>query len=115
MGPDMRKILAYSTFAALLCAAPLAQTAHADEISQAMARSGVFATGVDGINAKGELVPGGDAEAQQASGDANIGKHILVTPQAMSGGSGLDRDAYSGVRYPIDPNSMYDNNAYFAR
>jgi hypothetical protein len=110
----MHKILAYGTLA-LLFAVPVAVQAQADELSQAMVRPGVLAPGVDGITARGEIVPAGDAEAQNSSGDANIGMHIWVMPQSRSGGSGMEQTARPSARYPIDPNSPYDNYSVFAR
>jgi hypothetical protein len=85
------------------------------QISQALIRPGVLGPGVAGIAPDGQVIPGGDMEAQNTGPDGNTSMRlILVRPYVMSGGSGAEsagssqspslRPYYLAV--PFDPSGV---------
>jgi hypothetical protein len=80
---------AFAVLAALHTPPAAAQNVP-DSIRQAEIRPGVLGPGVAGIAADGQVVPGGDIEAQTTGPDGNVTMRLVqVRPFAMSGGSGM--------------------------
>jgi hypothetical protein len=102
-------ISAFGIFATLHTV-PAAAQHLSDSVRQAEIRPGLLGPDVAGIGADGQVVPGGDIEAQTTGPDGNVTMRLVpVRPVIMSGGSGMGNgDASAASRpywvvVPFDP------------